>query len=68
MNLSYQAHKILNVLNGVPVKWDDGREIVTLTLEKDDYNEWLKLLVALNDVEFGDRPQPPQQPYHRVKI
>lgn len=57
MNISYQAHKILRILDATPVVWNDGRDIVRLTLEKSEYEEWLKLLVALNDIEFGDRAE-----------
>ena len=57
MNLSFQAHKILRILDATPVVWDDGREIVKLTMDKASYDEWLKLLVALNEVEFGEKPK-----------
>ena len=67
MNISYQAHKILRILDATPVVWDDGREIVRLTLSKSDYEEWLKVLVALNDIEFGEKPEP-QKTYNHTRV
>ena len=67
MNISYQAHKILRILDATPVVWNDGRDIVRLTLEKSEYEEWLKLLVALNDIEFGDRAEPTKN-YNHTRV
>ncbi len=64
MNISYQAHKLLKILEGVPMVLDNDRKIVKLTLEQSEYEEWLKVLVALEDIEYGDKPQEKR----RVKI
>lgn len=67
MNISYQAHKILRILDATPVVWNDGRDIVKLTLEKSEYEEWLKILVALDNIEFGEKPEPPKT-YNHTRV
>lgn len=60
-DLQYRASRILSKLGSSPVVWNEKRDVVHITFEKETYSNLLKLLVDIEKED--DEPE-----YRRVRI
>lgn len=61
-NISYEASRVLKKVSNSPIIWSGNRDVVRLTLEKDDYASLLHVLDVIENMNYTPIE------YHRTKV